>query len=157
MERALNIGFQRRFKLILLFFFIPSLFTVSCKVSWVATYDYMVAQQIEVVAKKVDKFYLTLLETTNNIDEERAYLKFAEQYIDIEVELKSLLQKNQRRAKNQESIEINERILRKWLEYKGIHKTENQLSNTDIEANRMNFENMMNTFWVAEELKKRIK
>lgn len=157
MASSVNIKFQRVFRLIYLIVFVSIFLSTSCKVSWVATYDYMVAQQIEVVAKKIDKFYLTMLETTNNENEQRVYSKFAVQYIDIEVELKSLLQKNQRRANNQESIVINERILNKWLEYKEIHKRENQLSNADIEANMMNFENMMNTFRIAEELKKRIK
>ncbi len=157
MVNALNIKFQRGFRQIFLLVFVSSFLTTSCKVSWVATYDYMVAQQIEVVAKKIDKFYLIMLETTKNEKGKRAYLMFAEQYIDIEVELKNLLQKNNRRDKNQESIEINKRILKKWLEYKETHKTENQLSDADIEANKMNFENMMNTFRIAEESKKGIK
>ncbi len=157
MASSVNINFQRGFRQIFLIVFVSSFVITSCKVSWVATYDYMVAQQIDVVAKKIDKFYLTLLETTQNENEQRVYSKFAEEYIDIEVELRNLLQKNNRRDKNQESIEINKRILNKWLEYKEIHKTENQLSNADIEANKMNFENMMNTFRIAEELKTRIK
>lgn len=148
---------QRSLKRILLLIFLSSILASACKVSLVATYDYMIAQQIEAVTKKVDKFYITLLETTENVEGQRDYLNFAEQYIDIEVELESLLQKNKRRAKNQESIKINERILNKWREYKGIHKNENQLSDTDIEANKMNFENLMNTFRITEEIKKTIK
>src|SRR5680860_1137616 len=77
-----------------------SVLSISCHVSWVAAYNAGIAQQIEVVAKKVDKFYLTMIETTKNEPEQRAYSKFAEGYIDIEVELKNLLQKNQRRDKN---------------------------------------------------------
>jgi hypothetical protein len=157
MASSVNIKIQQGFRQIFLIVFVSSFVITSCKVSWVATYDYMVAQQIDVVAKKIDKFYLTLLETTQNENEQRVYSKYAEAYIDIEVELSNLLQKNNRRDKNQESIEINKRILNKWLEYKEIHKTENQLSNADIEANKMNFENMMNTFRIAEELKTRIK
>ncbi len=117
----------------------------------------MVAQQIDVTSRDIDKFYLNMLETTTNENGERAYSKFAEKYIDIEVDLKYLLQKNKRREKNKESIEINERILAKWLEYKGIHKEENKLSDTDIEANMKNMENLMNTFRVVEEIKKGIK
>jgi hypothetical protein len=148
---------QPGIKQILFFIFISSVLTISCKVSWVATYDMMIAQQIENVSKKIDKFYLTMLETTTHEDGQRAYTKFAEQYIDIEVELKSLLQKNNHRAKNQESVQINQKILDKWVEYKGIHKSENNLSDSDIEANKINLDNMMNTFRTAEELKKRIK
>jgi len=54
MVNSINIKIQPRFRevfylVIILFFLI-----LSCKVSWVAAYDYMVAQQIEVVAKKIN-------------------------------------------------------------------------------------------------------
>ncbi len=134
-----------------------SVLSISCRVSWVAAYNASIAQQIEVVAKKTDKFYLTMQETTENENNQRNYSQFAEQYIDIEVELKNLLDKNERRSKNQESIKINKTVLDKWLEYKKIHKKKNEITNDDIELNLVNLRNLLNTFRVAEEAKGRIK
>lgn len=157
MENPVAISSQQKLKRLFLFVFITSVIVTSCKVSLVATYDYMVAEKIEEVNKEIDKFYLVMLETTVNENDERAYDKYSEQYIDIQLDLKSLLQKNKRREKNQETIQINQRIYDKWLEYKEIHETQNELSDADIEANMMNMDNMLNTMLAAEQFKKAIK
>jgi len=157
MENPVAISSQQKLKRLFLFVFITSVIVTSCKVSLVATYDYMVAEKIEEVNKEIDKFYLVMLETTVNENGERAYDKYSEQYIDIQLDLKSLLQKNKRREKNQETIQINQRIYDKWLEYKEIHETQNELSDADIEANMTNIDNMLNTMLAAEQFKKAIK
>jgi hypothetical protein len=135
---------------------ILAVLSISCRVSWVAEYSASIAQQIEVVAKKIDKFYLIIEETTTE-ENQREYSAFTEQYIDIEVELKNLLAKNKKRAKNKESITINETVLKKWMEYKEIHKKQNDLKNSAIKLNLINLQNLMNSFRVAEEAKRGIK
>ncbi len=157
MISAPKIVFRKGLFRIILTAIILSVLSISCQVSWVAEYNASIAQQIEVVSKKVDKFYLTMQETTINKNNQREYSRFVEQYIDIEVELKNLLQKNERRDKNPESIKINKTILDKWLEYKEKHKTNDEIKDSDIKLNLANLRNMMNTFRVAEEAKRNIK
>lgn len=157
MESPVSITYQQKIKKLVLFVFIISVLATSCKVSLVAAYDSMVAEKIEEVNKEIDKFYLVMLETTLNEDDERIYDKYAEQYIDIQLDLKSLLQKNKRRDKNDETIKINQRIYDKWIEYKEIHKSQNELDDADIEANMMNMDNMLNTMLAAEQFKNAIK
>ena len=134
---------------------ILAVLSISCSVSWVAEYNASIAQQIEVVAKKMDKFYLTMQETTTEESQQRVYSRFTEQYIDIEVELKNLLAKNKHRDKNKESITINETVLNKWLEYKNIHKEKDSLKDSEIKLNLMNLQNLMNSLRVAEAAKSR--
>lgn len=157
METRLRISYRQKLKRLFLFVFVISVLATSCTVSLVAAYDQQVAAQIETVNKEIDRFYMVMLETTMNDNGERAYDKYAENYIDIQLDLKNLLQKNKRRDKNQETIKINQRIYDKWNEYKDIHKSQNELSDADIEANMMNMDNMLNKMLAAEQFKKAIK
>ena len=104
----------------------------SCKVQFVPEYDASVAQQIESTAKMVDRFYLIMAETTTE-QKGREYEKFAEGYVDIQVELMSLLNKNKMRPLNKSSIENCELALGTWKELKEFHKESNTLSDVMIE------------------------
>ena len=155
MVYSINIKKQRVFRQIFLLVFVSSFLTTSCKVSWVATYDYMVAQQIEVVAKKVDKFYLTMLETTSE-ENERQYSKFVKEYIDIEVELNALLNKNQIRPLNKESTRNCVIALQYWIKYKVKHKKDNVISDVDIELNRDYLHDLFIVIQIGEEAKNKL-
>src|SRR5688572_8141410 len=99
----------------------------GCKVTFVPNYDSAIAGQMDQAAKLTDKFYLKMLETTKNENEGRSYAKFAEEYVVIEVELNSLLNKNKVRPLNENSVRICEITLELWIKYKEEHKTDNEL------------------------------
>lgn len=122
----------------------------SCRVTFVPEYDAGIAQQIENTSKAIDKFYLSMLETTSASDGGRAYSKFAEQYVDIEVELNSLLNKNKIRPLNENSIRICELTLQQWIKYKEEHKKDNSLSDGLIKLNRKTFSDLFYAMQVAE-------
>lgn len=129
-------------------------FQQSCRVTLVAPYDASVSQQIETIARKVDKFYLTMLETTRNEMNEREYSKFVEEYIDIEVELNSLLNKNRIRQLNKESTKNCKTALDTWTKYKEKHKEKNEISDIDIELNRDFLRDLFIVIQTGEEAKK---
>ncbi len=93
-------------RLLLPLFFIGVIALQSCKVTLVPPYDAAISTQIDKTAKSVDKFYLSMLETTASENDGRAYDKFIEQYVNIEVELNSLLNKNKIRPLNAHSVRI---------------------------------------------------
>ncbi|MEO6135360.1 MAG: hypothetical protein ABIP35_09415 [Ginsengibacter sp.] len=109
----------------------------SCKVTLVPNYDGAIATQIDNTLKIVDSFYLTMLETTKNKNNDRAYFHFINSYINIEIELQSLLDKNRVRPLNKNSIAICENTLKQFQKYKSQHKTDNQISDANIILNRM--------------------
>lgn len=125
----------------------------GCSVSLIPPYDEQLAEQIESAAKEVDLFYLTIQETTNNDNGERAYAKFAEQYAGIEAELNSLLYKNMIRPLNNNSTRICEITLDLWKKYKNEHKQDNKLSDGIIELNRKTFNDLFYAMQVAEKAK----
>jgi len=102
----------------LLSIFFISLALVGCTIKLVADYDAATFEEILKIGKKVDRFYGDLLEIPPN---NRSYQKFAEKYVEIETDLRSLYTRNQARTLNQESTEISKIILNLWLKYKDAH------------------------------------
>jgi hypothetical protein len=125
----------------------------SCRVTLVPQYDGAIMEQIDETSKAVDKFYLMMLETTSNTNGGRAYENFTEDYIEIEVELNSLLNKNKIRPLNDNTVRICEITLQLWVKYKEEHKTDNELSDGLIKLNRKTFEDLFYAMQVAEKAK----
>ena len=125
----------------------------GCRVTLVPDYDDSIAQEILETAKRVDKFYLDMLETTVNENGDRAYNKMVDSYVEIEVELASLLSKNKIRPLNENSIRICEITLELWVKYKEEHKEDNELSDGLIKLNRLTFSDLFYAMLVAEKAK----
>jgi len=122
----------------------------SCRVSFIPSYDANISEQIEYTAKAVDKFYLLMLETTSDLNNGRAFSNFSEQYVNIEVELISLLNKNKIRPLNNNSTRICEITIELWMKYKEEHKSDNTLSDGLIKLNRKTFSDLFFAMQVAE-------
>ena len=136
------------------FFFIGLLLLFSCRVTLLPEYSAELSKNIENTAKLVDKFYLLMYETTSAENDGRNYDKFAGQYVEIEVEINSLLNRNKIRPLNENSTRICEITLELWQKYKEEHKTDNTLSNGLIRLNRLTFADLFFAMQVAEEGKK---
>ncbi len=129
---------------------VASMLFASCKVTFVPEYDAELSAQIDESAKLVDRFYLEMLETTSNQNDGRAFEKFIQGYIDVEVELNSLLNKNKIKPLNENSTRICEITLELWKKYKNEHKTDNSLSDGLIKLNRQTFGDLFYAMQVAE-------
>ena len=129
------------------------LFLSSCKVTLVPPYNAAILEQIDQTTKEIDKFYLLMLETTSTQNGGRSYEQFAEQYVDIEVELVSLLNKNKIRPLNANSVRICEITLQLWTKYKEEHRTDNPLSDGLIKLNRKTLGDLLFAMQVAEKAK----
>ena len=91
-----------------------------------------------------------MLETTTVENDGRAYSKFADQYVSIEVELNSLFNKNKIRPLNSNSTRICEITLQLWVKYKEEHKKDNTLSNGIIKLNQKTFSDLFFAMQTAE-------
>jgi hypothetical protein len=120
----------------------------------VPSYDSKIADQINSLTKTVDKFYLSMLETTKAEDGGRAFSKFSEKYVDIEVELNSLLNENKVRPLNENSTRICEITLQLWMKYKEEHKKNNTLTDGLIKLNRLTLTDLFLAMQNAEIAKK---
>lgn len=134
----------------ILLLILSSIVLNSCKVTFIPSYDSELSSQIENTSKEVDKFYLLMLETTKDLDNGRRYNNFSKEYINIEVELISLLNKNKIRPQNENSTRICEITLELWKKYKEEHKSNNTLSDDLIILNRKTFSDLFFAMQVAE-------
>jgi hypothetical protein len=135
---------------VVLFTFFVLFLILSCRVSFIPGFDATISGNIESTAKQVDKFYLSMLETTTELNNGRSYDMFTEKYVDIEVEINSLLNQNKIRPLNNNSVRICEITLELWQKYKNEHKTDNTLSNGLIQLNRKTFSDLFFAMQVAE-------
>jgi len=151
MKKILDINYRRT--LISIFTLCCLLSINSCKVTFIPDYDETIANQIESTTKQIDLFYLTMLETTSAENNGRSYNLFTEQYIEIEVELNSLLNKNKIRPLNENSTKICENALKLWQKYKKAHKEKNTIGDDDIVLNSKYMSSMLYSMQIAENVK----
>lgn len=123
----------------------------SCRVNLLPSYDATISEKIDNTAKAVDRFYLSMLETTSAENEGRSFNKFSEKYVEIEVELNSLLIRNKIRPLNKNSTRICEITLQFWVKYKEEHKAKNTLKDGIILLNRKKFNDLFFAMRVADE------
>jgi hypothetical protein len=122
----------------------------ACRVTFLPNYDANLSEQIATSSRSVDKFYLSMLDTTNAAQGGRAFGKFSAQYVNIEVELNSLMNQNRIRPLNENSTRICEITLACWITYKAEHKKDNTLSDGIIKLNRKTFNDLFFAMQVAE-------
>ena len=123
----------------------------GCSLKYVADYDSTTLEQTLAAGKKVDLFYGNLLET---LPSQRPYAKYSTSYVDIEVDLRALVSRNQARALNGESIRIAQIILEKWDKYKDNHKAKGGYPDGIARLDRDRFLRLFRAAADAEEAKK---
>ncbi|HRG67760.1 MAG: hypothetical protein JNL65_03470 [Saprospiraceae bacterium] len=126
----------------------------QCRVHLLPEFDSSILEQIDQTAKRVDKFYLELLELDPANIHKRSYSSCSDSYIAIQSELNSLYIKNKIRPLNKNTLSIIEITRNLWIKYKTEHKQAQTLTNGIIELNRQSMEELFYTMRIAEKVKK---
>ncbi|OUL58391.1 hypothetical protein [Pseudoalteromonas ulvae] len=134
----------------LLFGLVLSLMMQGCAYKWVAKYDAALVAETLVVAKQVDRFYGHLIESPHS---HRPYENYKTEYIDIEVNLRSLMLQHKTRSLNDESIAIAQITLDKWLKYKQAHQEKDSYKTVLANNHRARMTRLFTAMVVAEEAK----
>ncbi len=135
----------------LIFFLVIAFGLGGCSIKLTADYDANTFEEILKVAKKVDRFYGNLLEVPQ---EERRYSRYAEQYVEIETDIRSFVTRTKAKPFNEESTNISEIILKLWIKYKRVHQTNDGYHSGVAELDRGRFVRLFNAAAAAEEAKK---
>jgi len=135
----------------LLLILLTGLALSGCAAKFVADYDSATLEEILRLGKKVDKFYGEMLETP---PAERGYAKYSQQYVDVEVDLRSLYVRNKARALNEESTRISEIILNFWIKYKDEHQQTDGYGDGKAQLDRERFTRLFIAAADAETAKK---
>lgn len=134
------------------FILLLSLFIIQgCSYRLIAAYDEKTQEAIFASAKAIDQFYGCLLESNEN---ERAYSKYSDKYVEIETQLNALVLRNKVRDLNEDSTDIAERMLKLWRKYKDRHKEKDTYKTGMAKLDRKRFERMFSYAVRAEGAKK---
>ena len=123
-----------------------ALLSVACThVQLVADYDAASVEETIRVGKRVDLFYGKVVELDTAA---RTYATFADQYVDIEADIRSLVRRNTARPLNSESTQIAKTILGFWVQYHAKHKKADRYQ--DARLDRLRFERLFDAALSAE-------
>ncbi|RPI68196.1 MAG: hypothetical protein EHM47_14800 [Ignavibacteriales bacterium] len=138
------------YKVCVQFLFALVIVTSGCRVQFVADYDENIHKEIIRISEEIDMFYTILLET---LVSERTYEDFKENYLVIEVDLRSLILQNKVRPLNEESTRQAEIALELWLDDKEQHKENNSVSDFIISQHRNQFQRVFLAMAIGESVK----
>ena len=91
-----------------------------------------IAEQIIETGKKIDRLFLSMAELP---PEQRTYASFQQAYLEIEIELISILDQNSSRKKNELLISSCKTTLEKFRKFKEAHKTSGTVKDADVSLN----------------------
>lgn len=127
------------------------LLLTGCTPKWVADYDARMLEAILATAKQVDGFYGNLLIAP---EDTRPFDQFAEAYVAIEVELRSLVTRNEIRPLNSESTRIATTALEQWQQYLSRHREKDGYATRVAELHRKNMQRLLTAMAKAEQARK---
>lgn len=123
------------------------LFTVyGCRVTLVPAFDTELAEEISQVSQQFDKFHLELIEN----EEFREFKNVVNRYIELEVMLNSIHNKNRIKPLNEHSSRISEITLSLFNKYKEEHRNDKTMEIGIAKYNRKVFSDLFFAMLVAE-------
>jgi hypothetical protein len=126
----------------------------NCRVTLVPPYDAATEDAIIKTAKLNDALYLQMQELK---EPERKYESFLSKYMEIELEINSILMKTKARDHNKDLLVIAENLQKLFVQFKNDHKTKVTLMDADILLNKAQINATWTALLVAEEALKRQK
>ena len=137
---------HRLITLLLIIVLIP-----SCALQLISDYDQRSLDQMELIAKKVDRLYLQLEYMAAN---KRDYHRVAASYLDIDVELQALKTRQQLRAINELALTQVEIAISLWKKGRQRHQQINTVTDFFIKRYRKQYNRLYLAMIKGEESKK---
>ena len=119
-------------------------------VKYVADYDKEVLEDTFNLAKQVDIFWANYLTA---LGEDRLYDSVRKEIIDIEVNINSLLLRNEARDKNKQTTKQIKNVFTIWDESTGLIKSQGSISNSSAKAYRAQLADAFKYVVTGEEAK----
>ena len=108
----------------------------GCSVQLISDYDRQTQQQMSMLAKKIDRLYIEL---SMKPAEQRQYQSFINKYIDIQVDLRALENRQQVRSMNELTLKQVELTTQLWLEDQSAHQRNNTVSDFIIKRRQSQY------------------
>lgn len=122
----------------------------SCTFRMLAAFDQEVMDEFIAVHKKIELLYLKLQDVPK---EERTYVTFRNDYLEIESSLQNLVVINGMRKKNEETTKQCEIALKLWQDDRKKHKEKDFVSDFIIKKHREQFQRVFIALIKGEQAK----
>jgi len=132
------------------FTFMLLMLSGCAQVQLLADYDKEVSDETIVLAKRVDRFWATYI---SEVGDAREYAANKREMIEIEVDMNSLLLKNQVRVNNDLTTLQLKNVVDIWAQISTLIKTQESISNTTAEAYRLQLADAIKQIVIGEEAK----
>lgn len=123
----------------------------SCTTTLISDYDQNTVEQMELIAKKIDRLYIELGYIPA---QERAFDYVESEYLDIEVELQALKTRQQLRPLNELTLKQVDISLSLFLQDRERHKKLDTISDFLIKRYRKQYNRLFIAMIRGEEIKK---
>jgi hypothetical protein len=127
-----------RSKILILAFLITAV--AGCRATFVPPYDASIEAQIIKTARLTDALYLGMLDVK---EADRNYDLYAAKYLEVQIDINSLLLKTQIRDHNKDLLVIVQNLKKLFEQFKDDHKKKIILADADIMLNQM----QINALW----------
>ncbi|MBQ4839334.1 MULTISPECIES: hypothetical protein [Pseudoalteromonas] len=112
----------------------------GCSLNLVSDYDRASQQQMMKLMQKIDGFYLHM----QHVDvPKRQYSHYASSYLNIEVDVNALLQRQKVRSLNELTIKQVEILLQLWQQARKAHQEQNSISDFIIKRRRSEYQRVL--------------
>jgi outer membrane biogenesis lipoprotein LolB len=108
----------------------------GCSMTFISDYDQATMDEMQLINKKIDRFFLRL---SYEDPKERTYRKFKKAYLDIEVELHALKTMQVVRAMNELTVKQVDTALNLWQQERTSHQKNNGISDILIKIHRSQY------------------
>ncbi|KZN13051.1 hypothetical protein [Marinomonas sp. TW1] len=112
----------------------------GCSIQLVSSYDAKTLEQMERIDQDIDRFYLTL---QTQPESNRTYALFSDQYLNIEVNIRSLERRQAMREKNEETLAQTKTLKAFWQQDMTSHKRQNSVSDFIIKRRMDQYQRLM--------------
>jgi hypothetical protein len=126
----------------------------SCRITLVPPYDASMEESVIKTAKLNDALYLQMQELK---EPDRKYETFLSKYLDIELEINSLVMKTKAMEHNKDLLVIVENLQKLFVQFKNDHKSKSTISDADILLNQAQIKAAWTSLLLAVEALKRQK
>lgn len=122
----------------------------ACSSQLISNRDPLSLNMIEQVAKDVDYMYTKMSYMPSNA---RNYKKFADYYLDIEVKLNALRNRQEARVMNEPTLKQVDIVLQLWRQERIKHKAQDSLSDFLLKRHKQQYQRLFIALIKAESAK----
>ncbi|WP_211826685.1 hypothetical protein [Kistimonas asteriae] len=119
----------------------------GCSLNLVGPYDPQTTAQLQTIDRKIEYMYLSMHALEES---QRHYDRFAKQYLDLDIDIRALERRQERRESNKETLQQVQILAQLWQQDRKIHQQQDGLSDFMIKRRQEQYLRLIDTIMRGE-------